>query len=75
MVMGYGLMLWFCGPAYQIKGYGLKENFSLPVSAAGFALLLIGIFQKNPVKLKSFGTGCIGISLYFVELGIDDGFI
>ena len=47
MVMGYGLILWFCGPAYQINGYGLKENLSLPVSAAGFALLVFGIFQKK----------------------------
>jgi phosphatidate cytidylyltransferase len=61
MVIGYGLMLWFCGHAYEIKGYGLKENFSLPVSVAGFALLLIGIFQKTPVKLKAFGAAVLGL--------------
>jgi|CXWL01.1.fsa_nt_gi phosphatidate cytidylyltransferase len=61
MVMGYGLMLWFCGTAYHINGYGLKENISLPVSAAGFALLVIGIFQKNAVKLKAFGTAVLGL--------------
>lgn len=61
MVMGYGLMLWFCGPSYQVNGYGLKENISLPVSAAGFALLLTGIFQKNRVVIKSFGAAVLGI--------------
>jgi phosphatidate cytidylyltransferase len=61
MVIGYGLLLWFCGPAYEIRGYGLKENFSLPVSAAGFALLVIGIFQKVAVKFKSFGTAALGL--------------
>ena len=61
MVMRYGLMLWFCGSAYQISGYGLKENISLPVSAAGFALLLIGIFQKNAIKLKAFGIAVLGL--------------
>jgi phosphatidate cytidylyltransferase len=61
MVMGYGLMLWFCGPAYNLNGYGLKENISLPVSAAGFALLLIGIFQKNAIKLKAFGMAVLGL--------------
>jgi phosphatidate cytidylyltransferase len=61
MVIGYGLMIWFCGPAYEIKGYGFKENFSLPLSAAGFALLVIGIFQKTPVKLKSFGAAALGL--------------
>ena len=61
MVIGYGLLLWFCGPDHAIKGYGLKDNLSLPVSAAGFALLLIGIFQKNAVKLKSFAMAALGL--------------
>jgi phosphatidate cytidylyltransferase len=61
MVMGYGFMLWFCGPVYHINGYGFKENISLPVSAAGFALLLIGIFQKNAIKLKAFGMAVLGL--------------
>ena len=61
MVMGYGLMLFFCGPAYHINSYGLKENISLPVSAAGFALLLIGIFQKKAIKLKAFGMALLGL--------------
>jgi phosphatidate cytidylyltransferase len=61
MVMGYGLMLWFCGPEFQINNYGLKENISLPISSAGFALLLIGIFQKKAVKLKAFGMGVLGL--------------
>jgi phosphatidate cytidylyltransferase len=61
MVMGYGLMLWFCGPAYHVNGYGLKENISLPVSAAGFALLLTGIFQKNRIAIKSFGAALLGL--------------
>jgi phosphatidate cytidylyltransferase len=61
MVLGYGLMLWFCSTSYQLGGYGITANFSLPVSAAGFALLLLGIFQKNPVKPKAFGMAALGI--------------
>ena len=61
MLMGYGLMLWFCSPAHHINSYGLKENISLPVSAAGFAMLLISIFQKNAIKLKAFGMGVLGL--------------
>jgi phosphatidate cytidylyltransferase len=61
MLLGFGLMLWFCSPAYHINGYGLKENISLPVSAAGFALLLIGIFQRNAIKLKAFGMAVLGL--------------
>jgi phosphatidate cytidylyltransferase len=60
MVMGYGLMLWFCNPVFQISTYGLKENISLPISSAGFGLLLIGIFQKNKIQLKAFGMAALG---------------
>jgi phosphatidate cytidylyltransferase len=60
MVMGYGMMLWFCGPAFHVNTYGLKENISLPISSAGFGLLLIGIFQKNKIQLKAFGMAALG---------------
>jgi phosphatidate cytidylyltransferase len=61
MVIGFGLMLFFCGRVYHINSYGLKENLSLPLSAAGFALLLIGIFQKNAIRLKAFGMAALGL--------------
>lgn len=70
IAIGYGLMLWFCGHAYEIKGYGLKENFSLPVSAAGFALLVIGIFQKTPVKLKGFSAVALGLLYISLSWGL-----
>jgi phosphatidate cytidylyltransferase len=70
MVIGYGLLLWFCGPVYNINGYGLKENLSLPVSAAGFALLVIGIFQKNQFKLKAFGAAAIGLLYISLSWGL-----
>jgi phosphatidate cytidylyltransferase len=70
MIIGYGLMLWFCGHGYEIRGYGFKENLSLPVSAAGFALLLIGIFQKPPVTLKSFGAAVAGLLYISLSWGL-----
>ena len=70
MLIGYGLMLWFCGPVYHIAGYGLKENFSLPVSAAGFIVLIIGIFQKNKVELKSFGAAALGLLYISLSWGL-----
>lgn len=70
MLIGYGLMLWFCGAAYNIAGYGLKENFSLPVSGAGFILLIIGIFQKNKVELKSFGAAALGLLYISLSWGL-----
>jgi phosphatidate cytidylyltransferase len=70
MVIGYGLMLWFCGQMYHINGYGLKENLSLPVSAAGFALLLTGIFQKNRINAKGFFMAIGGLLYISVCCGL-----
>lgn len=61
MVLGYGMMLLFCTPLYNISGYELKANFALPVSAAGFVLLVLGIFQKLKVDLKSFNAAALGL--------------
>ncbi len=70
MLLGYGLLLLFCGPAYQISGYGLKENISLSVSVAGFVLLLAGIFQKNVVNLKAFGAAALGLLYISLSWGL-----
>jgi phosphatidate cytidylyltransferase len=70
MLMGYGLMLWFCGPAYHLSNYGLKENISLPVSGAGFALSVIGIFQKKKVRLRSFGVAMLGLLYISLSWGL-----
>lgn len=70
MVMGYGLMLWFCGPAFHIKEYVLKDNLSLPVSAAGFALLVTGIFQHNEVRVKAFVMGLLGLLYISLSWGL-----
>jgi phosphatidate cytidylyltransferase len=70
MVLGYGLMLRFCGPEYQINGYALRENISFPVSMAGFVLLIFGIFQKTKVHLQSFVAGGIGILYISVCWGL-----
>jgi len=70
MLMGYGLMILFCGEIYRINSYHLKEGFSLPVSAAGFAILLIGIFQKHRIELKPFGTALFGLLYISLSWGL-----
>ena len=70
MLLGYGLMLWFCGPEYQIAGYGIKDNFSLPVSFAGFILLITGLFQKMRVDLKSIGATALGLLYISLSWGL-----
>lgn len=70
MLAGYGLMLWFCKDNYQIAGYSLSENFSMPVSGAGFLLLIIGIFLTNPVHLHAFGMGLLGLLYISLSWGL-----
>lgn len=61
MLLGYGILLFCGGPVFQVAGYGLRENFSLPVSAAGFVLLLLGIFQKGAVHPGAFARSALGL--------------
>ena len=68
MCMGYGLMLYFW--PYPIGGYNLKESFSLPITAAGFAILLIGIFQKTPIGIKSFFGALAGLIYISLSWGL-----
>ena len=70
MLLGYGLMLWFCGPGYRISGYGISENISMPVSVAGFILLITGVFQKMRVDLKSFGATALGLIYISLSWGL-----
>jgi phosphatidate cytidylyltransferase len=70
MLIGYALMIWFCGSMYHVNSYGLKDNLSLPVSAAGFALLLTGIFQKNAVNIRSFVMALGGLVYISLSWGL-----
>ena len=53
ILMGYAAMLYGCGIEFELSGYSLSQNLPLPISVAGFAMLLIGIFQKEPVDLRA----------------------
>jgi len=66
ILTGYAIMLWFCGRSFEINDYSLKENFSFPVSVAGFVMLGMGIFQTKSIKLKAFGAAALG--LFYISL-------
>lgn len=70
MLLGYGLMIWFCGDMYRIAGYGVKQNGFLPVSLAGFILLVFGIFMSNKIRLKAFGAAALGIIYISLAWGL-----
>lgn len=66
-LIGFGIMLSFCGRAYTVGGYAIRENLVLPVSLSGFLLVAWGVFRPSAhVNLRAFlilALGCIYISL------------
>ena len=70
MLLGYGLVLMFCGSYYHIGDYGLKENFSLPLSLAGFVMLTIGVLQKEVIRPKAFGAAALGLLYISLSWGL-----
>ena len=70
MLIGYGLMTWSCRSEFQITGYELQGNLSLLASTTRFVLLAIGIFQKNKIELKSFGSGSFGLLYISLSMGL-----
>ncbi len=70
MLLGYGLMLWFCGDVFQLGSYLLRDNFSMPVSVAGFILTVTGIFKQGPLHLNAFGSALLGIFYISMSWGM-----
>ncbi|MET0463580.1 MAG: phosphatidate cytidylyltransferase [Chitinophagaceae bacterium] len=70
MLLGYGLMIWFCGDVYRIAGYGVRQNVFLPVSIAGFIMLVLGIFMSKKIQLKSFAAAFLGIIYISLSWGL-----
>lgn len=70
MLLGYGLMLWFCGENFQLGTYLLRDNFSMPVSIAGFILTATGIFKQGPLHLNAFGMALLGIFYISMSWGM-----
>jgi len=70
MLLGYGLMLWFCGDVFQLGSYSLRDNFSMPVSVAGFILTVTGIFKQGPLHLNAFGAALLGIFYISMSWGM-----
>ena len=60
MLMGFSIMLLFCGPIFQINNYQLRD-LSFPVAVAGLVILALGIILTKNVKLKPFGTAALGL--------------
>jgi phosphatidate cytidylyltransferase len=60
MLLGFGGMLLFAGHPYDIAGYSIRGNASLPLTIAGFVLLVIGIFREKRLQVNAFGMAALG---------------
>jgi phosphatidate cytidylyltransferase len=70
MLIGFGLMLWFCRPAYHIGDYQLAKKLSLPLAAAGVALMWVEAFRKGKLTFKSLLGACFGLLYVSLTLGL-----
>jgi phosphatidate cytidylyltransferase len=70
MLMGYGIMLLFCRQAYHLNGYGLNDNLSLPVSGAGFILLIVGILKSHHIRIKAILMAALGVLYISLSWGL-----
>jgi len=70
MLIGFAIMLLFCGQVYEINNYRLKENFSFPVSIAGLVLMGMGIFQTKKNNLKAVGAAALGLIYISLSWGL-----
>jgi phosphatidate cytidylyltransferase len=64
---GMAIMVAFCGDVYQINYFSLRGNLVLPLSFAGFALLVMGILQKQ-TTLSVPGFARLGLGLFYISL-------
>jgi phosphatidate cytidylyltransferase len=69
MLMGFSIMLVFCGPIFQINNYQLRD-LSFPVAVAGLVILAIGIILTKNIKLKPFGKAVLGLLYISLSWGL-----
>jgi phosphatidate cytidylyltransferase len=70
MIMGFSIMLVFCGPIFQFKNYYLRGDLSFPIAVAGLVLLALGIILTKNIKLKPFGKATLGLLYISLSWGL-----
>jgi len=70
MLIGFAIMLWVSGKAFDINNYSLKEDFAIPIIVAGIIILTIGIFQTKTTKLKDLIAADLGFFYFSLSWGL-----
>lgn len=60
MLMGFAIMLSFCGKAYAWQGYPLSGNLFIPLAAAGFMLNVYATLQAKNLQPKAMAAAAAG---------------
>lgn len=70
MLAGYGGMILFCGNRFEVAGYSISGSLFLPLSAAGFILLVAGIFQQQRIHVKALALAALGAFYISLSMGM-----
>ena len=70
MLMGFSIILVFCGTIFQIDNYQFRRDLSFPVAVAGLVTLAFGIILTKNIKLKPFGTTALGLLYISLSWGL-----
>ena len=70
MLIGFAIMLWVSGKAFDINDYSLKEDFAIPIFVAGLIILTFGIFQTKTTKLKDLIAADLGFLYISLSWGL-----
>lgn len=70
ILLGTGILLLFADSGYRLGPYALSGNLFLPVSLAGFILLVMGIFLQPRVHLPAMGMSLAGLLYISLSWGM-----
>lgn len=70
MLAGYGGMLLFCDDRFTLVDYSISRNFSLPVTGAGFILILLGLFRQSVINIRALAMAVLGVVYISLSTGM-----
>ena len=70
IVFGFAIILRFCGNLFQVNDYRLQGTLTIPVSIAGVALLVLGIFASKKIAPGAFVSAALGLLYISMSWGM-----
>jgi phosphatidate cytidylyltransferase len=70
ILLATGLLVLWAAPGYRLGNYSLRGNLFLPLSLAGFILLVTGIFRSARIHLPALGMALAGLLYITLSWGM-----